>query len=48
VRALKGPQRPIYNQQDRATVLAGLETVDLITIFDDPSVLGFGRRVRPA
>jgi D-beta-D-heptose 7-phosphate kinase/D-beta-D-heptose 1-phosphate adenosyltransferase len=47
VRALKGPQRPIYNQQDRATVLAGLETVDLITIFDDPSVLGLVQRVRP-
>jgi len=47
VRALKGPQRPIYNQQDRATVLAGLETVDLITIFDDPSVLGLVQKVRP-
>jgi D-beta-D-heptose 7-phosphate kinase/D-beta-D-heptose 1-phosphate adenosyltransferase len=47
VRALKGPQRPIYNQQDRAAVLAGLETVDLITIFDDPSVLGLVQKVRP-
>jgi D-beta-D-heptose 7-phosphate kinase/D-beta-D-heptose 1-phosphate adenosyltransferase len=47
VRALKGPQRPIYNQQDRATVLAGLETVDLITIFEDPSVLGLVQKVRP-
>ena len=47
VRAIKGPQRPIYNQQDRATVLAGLETVDLITIFDDPSVLGLVKKVRP-
>ena len=47
VRALKGPQRPIYNQQDRAAVLAGLETVDLITIFDDPSVLGLVQKVKP-
>jgi len=47
VRALKGPQRPINNQSDRAAVLSGLETVDLITIFDDPSVLGLVRQVRP-
>jgi D-beta-D-heptose 7-phosphate kinase/D-beta-D-heptose 1-phosphate adenosyltransferase len=47
VRALKGPTRPINNQNDRAAVLAGLETVDLITIFDDPSVLGLVQKVRP-
>jgi D-beta-D-heptose 7-phosphate kinase/D-beta-D-heptose 1-phosphate adenosyltransferase len=47
VRALKGPTRPINNQNDRAAVLAGLETVDLITIFDDPSVLGLVQKIRP-
>jgi D-beta-D-heptose 7-phosphate kinase/D-beta-D-heptose 1-phosphate adenosyltransferase len=47
VRALKGPQRPVNNQYDRAAVLSGLETVDFITIFDDPSVLGLVRKVRP-
>ena len=47
VRALKGPERPINNQYDRAAVLSGLETVDLITIFDDPSVLGLVKQVRP-
>jgi D-beta-D-heptose 7-phosphate kinase/D-beta-D-heptose 1-phosphate adenosyltransferase len=47
VRALKGPQRPINNQYDRAAVLSGLETVDLITIFDDPSVLGLVQIVKP-
>jgi D-beta-D-heptose 7-phosphate kinase/D-beta-D-heptose 1-phosphate adenosyltransferase len=47
VRALKGPQRPINNQYDRAAVLSGLETVDLIAIFDDPSVLGLVKQVRP-
>lgn len=46
-RALKGPDRPINGQYDRAAVLAGLETVDLITIFDDPSVLGLVQQVRP-
>jgi D-beta-D-heptose 7-phosphate kinase/D-beta-D-heptose 1-phosphate adenosyltransferase len=47
VRALKGPQRPINNQHDRAAVLSGLETVDLITIFDEPSVLPLVQKVRP-
>ncbi|MBP8910015.1 MAG: bifunctional heptose 7-phosphate kinase/heptose 1-phosphate adenyltransferase [Phycisphaerae bacterium] len=47
VRALKGPERPINNQFDRATVLSGLETVDFITIFDDPSVLGLVKKVKP-
>jgi len=47
VRALKGPQRPINNQHDRAAVLSGLETVDFITIFDDPSVLGLVKEVKP-
>lgn len=47
VRALKGPDRPINSQFDRATVLSGLETVDFITIFDDPSVLGLIKKVKP-
>ncbi len=47
VRALKGPQRPINNQHDRAAVLSGLETVDFITIFDEPSVLGLVKKVKP-
>jgi len=47
VRELKGPARPVNNEQDRAAVLAGLETVDFITIFDDPSVLGLVKQIRP-
>ena len=47
VRTLKGPERPINTQFDRATVLSGLETVDFITIFDDPSVLGLVKKVKP-
>ncbi len=47
VRALKGPQRPINNQNDRAAVLSGLETVDFITIFEDPSVLNLVKQVKP-
>lgn len=47
VRALKGPDRPVNNEQDRAAVLSGLETVDFITLFDDPSVLDLVKKVRP-
>ena len=35
VRALKGEGRPILNQQERAEVIAALEAVDYVTIFDD-------------
>jgi len=47
VQALKGSGRPINNQQDRADVLSSLETVDFITLFDDPSVLDLVRKIRP-
>jgi rfaE bifunctional protein nucleotidyltransferase chain/domain len=33
VRALKGPERPINPEGDRAEVLAALECVDFVTIF---------------
>ncbi len=35
VRNIKGPCRPILNQQERAEVIAALEAVDYVTIFDD-------------
>ena len=35
VRQLKGPGRPINNEQDRAEVLAALESVDLVAIFPE-------------
>jgi D-beta-D-heptose 7-phosphate kinase/D-beta-D-heptose 1-phosphate adenosyltransferase len=47
VKAIKGPQRPINNQYDRAAVLAALESVDYVTIFDEPSVLNLVKKVKP-
>lgn len=35
VRALKGPTRPFNGQDDRAEVLAALEAVDYIVVFDE-------------
>ncbi|OGG50016.1 MAG: hypothetical protein A3F84_02315 [Candidatus Handelsmanbacteria bacterium RIFCSPLOWO2_12_FULL_64_10] len=36
-RGLKGPQRPIFGEQDRATLLAALEAVDYVVLFDEPT-----------
>jgi rfaE bifunctional protein nucleotidyltransferase chain/domain len=47
VRALKGPSRPVNVQADRAEVLAALECVDYVTIFDEPRVSEVIRGVRP-
>ena len=37
VRELKGPSRPILNEAERAEVMAALECVSYVTIFDDVS-----------
>lgn len=37
VKEIKGNDRPINSQKDRAKVLAGLSSVDYITIFDEPT-----------
>ena len=37
VRALKGPGRPVIPQDERAEILASLECVDAVLIFDEPS-----------
>jgi rfaE bifunctional protein nucleotidyltransferase chain/domain len=37
VRKLKGQGRPLMNEKERAEILAALQTVDYVTIFDDLS-----------
>ena len=44
---LKGPGRPIMDQQGRAEMLAALACVDYVLIFDDPSVAGLIELLRP-
>ena len=39
VRRLKGPTRPLNDQEDRGLVLAALESVDAVTIFDEETPL---------
>jgi len=37
VRELKGESRPVFNQNERAEILAALRVVDYVMIFDDAS-----------
>jgi D-beta-D-heptose 7-phosphate kinase/D-beta-D-heptose 1-phosphate adenosyltransferase len=37
VRTLKGPGRPVIPQHERAEILASLECVDAVLIFDEPT-----------
>ncbi len=36
-RQIKGPQRPLVEQHDRAALLLGLRVVDYVTIFHEPT-----------
>ena len=47
VRTIKGPTRPINSQDDRAAVLAALESVGFITVFNEPDPLGLIKAVCP-
>ena len=37
VRELKGPNRPVFNEAERAEILAALRVVDYVVVFDDVS-----------
>jgi rfaE bifunctional protein nucleotidyltransferase chain/domain len=45
--AIKGPQRPIVPQADRAAVLRALRAVDAVTIFEEPTAEAVVRALRP-
>jgi len=47
VRQIKGDGRPVYPAADRARILAALEAVDYVVIFDDPRAENIIRAVRP-
>jgi D-beta-D-heptose 7-phosphate kinase / D-beta-D-heptose 1-phosphate adenosyltransferase len=47
VRRLKGPDRPLVPQAERAAVLAALTYVDAVTIFDEDTPLAVLQAVRP-
>jgi rfaE bifunctional protein nucleotidyltransferase chain/domain len=48
VRQLKGEGRPVNREQDRAEVLAALESVDYVTIFPEVRATNFLAAAQPA
>ena len=47
VRAIKGEKRPLVPQGERAEVIASLDVVDYVTLFDDPTPLRLIEYLRP-
>jgi rfaE bifunctional protein nucleotidyltransferase chain/domain len=47
VQQLKGPNRPVNNEQDRALVLAALQSVDAVCIFADKAASRFLSVAKP-
>ncbi len=47
VRELKGKNRPLNSQEDRAEVMAALEAVNFVIIFDEKRVDNLLREMRP-
>ncbi len=43
----KGPDRPLNRETDRACVLAALESVSLVVLFDEATPVELLKRVRP-
>jgi formyltetrahydrofolate-dependent phosphoribosylglycinamide formyltransferase len=47
VRTIKGPGRPILNEEERAEMLRGLRAVDRVVVFHETTALECLRRIRP-
>jgi D-glycero-beta-D-manno-heptose 1-phosphate adenylyltransferase len=47
VRKLKGPGRPLQSEKDRAEILASLDCVDHVLIFNEPTVDSVLMELRP-
>jgi len=47
VRRIKGPERPVRSESERAYVLASLAAVDAVVVFDEDTPLSLITRLRP-
>ena len=47
VRALKGPDRPIFSQQERLEILGELKCIDYLVLFEEPSAEELIKAVQP-
>lgn len=48
VKRLKGPERPVVNELDRAEILAALECVDYLSIFPEDTPIELLEAVKPS
>lgn len=47
IRRIKGEKRPIVSEQERAHILAALESVDYVVLFDEDTPIELIKKVRP-
>ena len=47
VKSIKGDNRPINNENDRAEVLSGLKSVDYVVLFDENSPIDLLLQIKP-
>jgi len=47
VKRLKGPHRPVVNEENRSIVLAGLESVDLVLTFNEDTPISTIESLKP-
>ena len=47
VRRLKGPERPVFPEDERAEILAAMRNVDWVCIFEDDTPLATILEIRP-
>lgn len=47
VKKIKGPERPINNENDRAEILCALECVDYVVMFEESSPEGLLGEIKP-
>lgn len=47
IKKIKGKDRPLQNQDDRAKILSGLESVDFVVFFDEPTPENLIKQIKP-
>lgn len=47
VRSIKGPTRPVNNENDRAEILCALDCVDFVVLFDEDSPQNLIAEIKP-
>jgi D-beta-D-heptose 7-phosphate kinase/D-beta-D-heptose 1-phosphate adenosyltransferase len=47
IRRIKGPKRPLIKEEERAHILAALDCVDYVVLFDEDTPMDLIREVRP-